>query len=62
MSGLCTDLYELRMAASDLRRGMVPEGRVVFAGEPPLAVTAPIAQAQPVETARLNVLPLGSPR
>ncbi|MDA3644283.1 nicotinate phosphoribosyltransferase [Saccharopolyspora indica] len=124
MSGLCTDLYEIRMAASYLRRGMtapatfslfvrklprdrgflvaagladcldflqefhfdtdelsylsdvvgldaddlaalgelrftgevraVPEGRVVFAGEPLLEVTAPIAQAQLVETALLN--------
>ncbi|GAA4545028.1 nicotinate phosphoribosyltransferase [Amycolatopsis samaneae] len=32
----------------------VPEGRVVFAGEPLLEVTAPIAQAQLVETAMLN--------
>ncbi|MEV1121278.1 nicotinate phosphoribosyltransferase [Actinosynnema sp. NPDC049800] len=32
----------------------VPEGRVVFAGEPLLEVTAPIAQAQLVETALLN--------
>lgn len=124
MSGLCTDLYELNMAASYLRRGMtgpatfslfvrhlppdrgflvaaglqeclgflegfrfaddelawlrgalgldeqvvaafaelrftgdvwaVPEGRVVFAGEPLLEVTAPIAEAQLVETALLN--------
>ncbi|NJC73527.1 nicotinate phosphoribosyltransferase [Planosporangium thailandense] len=124
MSGLCTDLYELRMAASYLRRDMagpatfslfarslprergflvaagladalafladfqldeaeldylrttrslpedavealaelrftgdvcaVPEGRLVFAGEPLLEVTAPIAQAQLVETAMLN--------
>ncbi|MGH3342000.1 MAG: nicotinate phosphoribosyltransferase [Carbonactinosporaceae bacterium] len=121
--GLCTDLYELRMAASYLRRGMagpatfslfvrklprdrgflvaagledclaslegfhfseseiaylrevgldaealealaglrftgdvwaVPEGRVVFAGEPLLEVTAPIAEAQLVETVLLN--------
>src|SRR6266545_2299217 len=124
VSGLCTDLYELNMAASYLRRGMtgpatfslfarhlppdrgflvaaglqecleflegfhfdddelawlhaelgfddqavaafaelrftgevwaVPEGRVVFAGEPLLEVTAPIAEAQLVETALLN--------
>jgi nicotinate phosphoribosyltransferase len=124
MNGLCADLYELRMAASYLRRGMagpatfslfvrelpaergflvaagladalafltdfgfdgdeldylhtalglpadavqaldglrftgdvwaVPEGRIVFAGEPLLEVTAPIAQAQLVETALLN--------
>lgn len=124
MSGLCTDLYELNMAASYLRRGMagpatfslfvrhlpadrgflvtagleecleflerfrfeddelawlreglgfdqrtveafaelrfsgevwaVPEGRVAFAGEPLLEVTAPIAEAQLVETALLN--------
>ncbi|TDD40857.1 nicotinate phosphoribosyltransferase [Saccharopolyspora elongata] len=124
MSGLCTDLYEIRMAASYLRRGMtapatfslfarklprdrgflvsagladcldflqrlhfdadeltyladvvglregdlaaldelrftgevwaVPEGRVVFADEPFLEVTAPIAQAQLAETALLN--------
>jgi putative nicotinate phosphoribosyltransferase len=122
--GLCTDLYELNMAASYLRRGMtgpatfslfvrhlpadrgfmvaaglgecleflerfrfdddelawlrsefgfdqqavaafaelrftgdvwaVPEGRVVFADEPLLEVTAPIAEAQLVETALLN--------
>ncbi|EFF89599.1 nicotinate phosphoribosyltransferase [Streptomyces sp. e14] len=32
----------------------VPEGRVVFAGEPLLEVTAPIAQAQLVETFLLN--------
>ena len=32
----------------------VPEGRVVFAGEPLLEVTAPIAQAQVVETLLLN--------
>jgi nicotinate phosphoribosyltransferase len=126
MSGLCTDLYELRMAGSFLRRGMlgpatfslfvrhlpsqrgflvvaglhdvlefltgfgftadereylhdglgldtetvkalvglrftgdawaVPEGRIVFAGEPLLEVTAPIAQAQLVETGLLNHL------
>jgi nicotinate phosphoribosyltransferase len=34
----------------------VPEGRVVFAGEPLLEVTAPIAQAQLVETLLLNQL------
>jgi nicotinate phosphoribosyltransferase len=126
MPGLYTDLYELRMAASYLRRGMegpatfslfvralppergflvaagladalaflegfhlddadldylrttgclpddalqalselrftgdvwaVPEGRMIFAGEPLLEVTAPIAQAQLVETALLNVV------
>lgn len=124
MTGLCTDLYELRMAASYLRRDMtapatfslfarklprergflvaagladcldflarlhfsaddlaylgdvvhlresdlaalaelrftgdvwaVPEGHVVFAGEPFLEVTAPLPQAQLVETALLN--------
>ena len=124
MTGLCTDLYEIRMATSYLRRGMtapatfslfpralprdrgflvsagladclgflgefcfdsgelsyladaaglreddlgalarlrfqgdvwaVPEGRVVFAGEPFLEVTAPLPQAQLVETALLN--------
>ncbi|WP_190812593.1 nicotinate phosphoribosyltransferase [Saccharopolyspora pogona] len=124
MTGLRTDLYELRMAASYLRRDMtspatfslfarklppergflvaagladcldflarlhfsaddltylgdvvhleesdlaslselrftgdvwaVPEGRVVFAGEPFLEVTAPLPQAQLVETALLN--------
>ncbi|WP_344980864.1 nicotinate phosphoribosyltransferase [Streptosporangium fragile] len=32
----------------------VPEGRVVFAGEPVLEVTAPIAEAQLVETVLLN--------
>jgi nicotinate phosphoribosyltransferase len=126
VSGLCTDLYELRMAASYMRRNMVgpatfslfvrqlppqrgflvaagladaltfleqfefddeeidylrdvvdldatslaalratrftgevwavPEGRVVFAGEPLLEVTAPIAEAQLVETGLLNLL------
>jgi nicotinate phosphoribosyltransferase len=126
MFGLHTDLYELRMAASYLRRGMVgpatfslfarrlpsqrgflvaaglsealdfleqfrlqdadlaylhdavgldepslealgrlrftgdvwaaPEGRVVFANEPLMEVTAPIAEAQLVETALLNVV------
>jgi nicotinate phosphoribosyltransferase len=126
MLGLYTDLYEVRMAASYLRRGMtepatfslfarglparrgflvaagladalaflerfqfdddelgylrdtigldtatraalrrlrftgdvwaVPEGRVVFADEPLLEVTAPIAEAQLVETALLNLL------
>ncbi|GLX02356.1 nicotinate phosphoribosyltransferase [Microtetraspora sp. NBRC 16547] len=34
----------------------VPEGRAVFAGEPLLEVTAPIAEAQMVETAMLNHL------
>ncbi len=34
----------------------VPEGRVVFAGEPLLEVTAPIAEAQLVETVLLNQL------
>ncbi|MCW3842507.1 nicotinate phosphoribosyltransferase, partial [Micromonospora yasonensis] len=126
MTGLRTDLYELRMAASYLRRGMtepatfslfvrrlphrrgflvaaglaealaflesfafddaelgylrdavgfdqptlaalaglrftgdvwaVPEGRVVFADEPLLEVTAPIAEAQLVETGVLNLI------
>ncbi|MFR9779397.1 nicotinate phosphoribosyltransferase [Micromonospora sp. MS34] len=126
MTGLRTDLYELRMAASYLHRGMVdqatfslfvrrlpprrgflvaaglaealafletfafdddelgylrdvggfdeptlaalagvrftgdvravPEGRVVFADEPLLEVTAPIAEAQLVETGVLNLL------
>lgn len=126
MTGLCTDLYEIRMAVSYLRRGMtapatfslfaralpaargflvaagladclsflerfrftedeldylrdaavldaaactalrdlrftgdvraVPEGRAVFAGEPLLEVTAPIAEAQLVETALLNLV------
>jgi nicotinate phosphoribosyltransferase len=126
MTGLYTDLYEVRMAASYLRRGMtgsatfslfsrrlpatrgflvatgladvldflagfhfdteetdylrrsvgldedslatlsettftgdvwaVPEGRLVFADEPLLEVTAPIAQAQLVETAVLNLM------
>lgn len=32
----------------------VPEGRVVFAGEPLLEVTAPVAEAQLVETVLLN--------
>lgn len=32
----------------------VPEGRVVFAGEPLLEVTAPLAEAQLVETFLLN--------
>lgn len=34
----------------------IPEGRVVFAGEPLLEVTAPIAEAQLVETVLLNHL------
>lgn len=34
----------------------VPEGRVVLAGEPLLEVTAPIAEAQLVETALLNLV------
>ncbi|MGW6442667.1 nicotinate phosphoribosyltransferase [Lentzea sp. NPDC055074] len=34
----------------------VAEGRVVFAGEPLLEVTAPLAEAQLVETALLNLL------
>jgi nicotinate phosphoribosyltransferase len=34
----------------------VPEGRLVFAGEPLLEVTAPIAEAQLVETALLNLV------
>ncbi|MDP9818313.1 nicotinate phosphoribosyltransferase [Spirilliplanes yamanashiensis] len=34
----------------------VPEGRVVFADEPLLEVTAPVAEAQLVETALLNVV------
>ena len=125
-NGLCTDLYEIRMAASFLRRGMtapatfslfarhlprqrgflvaaglesaldllpryafgpddlrylrdrvgltpadvsalaalrfhgdvfaVPEGRLVFADEPLLEVTAPLPQAQLVETLLLNQL------
>ena len=124
LDGLCTDLYEIRMAASFLRRGMtapatfslfarhlprqrgflvaaglesaldllpryafapddlrylrdqvglasadvsalaglrfegdvfaVPEGRLVFADEPLLEVTAPLPQAQLVETLLLN--------
>jgi nicotinate phosphoribosyltransferase len=126
VSALCTDLYEIRMAASYLRRRMrgpatfslfarwlpanrgflvcagladclrtlegfgfdrpdldylrrevglsladldnlaglrftgdvwaVPEGRMVFAGEPLLEVTAPIAEAQLVETVLLNLV------
>ncbi|MDO3705063.1 nicotinate phosphoribosyltransferase [Micromonospora sp. C28SCA-DRY-2] len=126
MTGLRTDLYELRMAASYLRRGMVepatfslfarrlptrrgflvaagladalaflenfafddadlgylrevggfdeptlsalagirftgdvravPEGRVVFADEPLLEITAPLAEAQLVETGVLNLI------
>jgi nicotinate phosphoribosyltransferase len=130
MSGLCTDLYEVRMAASYLRREMrglatfslfarrlpaargflvaagladvldflasfgfdddeidylretvglderslaalrgtrftgdvwaVPEGRVIFADEPLLEVTAPIAEAQLVETAVLNLVTFGT--
>ena len=34
----------------------MPEGRVVFAGEPLLEVTAPIAEAQLAETVLLNHL------
>ncbi len=51
-------------AALDALRGIrftgdvwaVPEGRVVFAGEPLLEVTAPIAEAQLVETVLLNAV------
>src|SRR5947208_7728164 len=38
----------------------VPEGRVVFAGEPLLEVTAPIAEAQLAETYLLNQLTFGT--
>lgn len=38
----------------------VPEGRVVFANEPLLEVTAPIAEAQLVETAVLNLVTFGT--
>lgn len=44
-------LEELRFTG-DVRA--VPEGRAVFAGEPLLEVTAPIAEAQLVETVLLN--------
>ncbi|HEY7282211.1 MAG TPA: nicotinate phosphoribosyltransferase [Actinomycetota bacterium] len=36
----------------------VPEGRIVFAGEPLLEVTAPVAEAQLAETALLNRITL----
>ncbi|HTQ93533.1 MAG TPA: nicotinate phosphoribosyltransferase [Streptosporangiaceae bacterium] len=68
--GLLTDLYELNMAVSYLRRGMtgpatfslsvrrLPAERgfliAVFAGEPLVEVTAPIAEAQLAETVLLN--------
>jgi nicotinate phosphoribosyltransferase len=38
----------------------IPEGRVVFAGEPLLEVTAPIAEAQLAETYLLNQLTFGT--
>lgn len=130
MTGLCTDMYEVRMGASYLRRAMagpatsslfarylpadrgflvaaglaealdflerfrfdedeieyvrqaaildtqslaalrgltftgdvwaVPEGRLVFADEPLLEITAPIAQAQLVETAVFNAVTFGT--
>ncbi|MEV4140934.1 nicotinate phosphoribosyltransferase [Dactylosporangium sp. NPDC049742] len=130
MTGLCTDMYEVRMAAAYLRRAMagpatfslfvrrlpadrgflvaaglaealdflegfrfeedeieylrqaaaldarslaalremtftgdvwaVPEGRLVFADEPLLEVTAPFAEAQLVETAVLNAVTFGT--
>ncbi len=57
-------LAELGFSAVDLERfrrlrfngdvWAVPEGRIVFAGEPLLEVTAPIAEAQLVETLLLN--------
>lgn len=48
-----TALHDLRFTGDVWA---VPEGRIVVAGEPLLQVTAPIAEAQLVETALLNHL------
>lgn len=48
------DLEPLRGTARTSPRNAVPEGRVVHAGEPLLEVTAPLPQAQLVETFLLN--------
>lgn len=51
-----TALAELRRLRFTGDVWAVPEGRMVFAGEPLLEVTAPIAEAQLVETALLNLV------
>ncbi|MFE6222636.1 nicotinate phosphoribosyltransferase [Streptomyces sp. NPDC057854] len=50
------DLAPLRGLSFDGEVRAVPEGRVVFAGEPLLEVTAPLPQAQLVETYLLSLL------
>ncbi|UPT40112.1 nicotinate phosphoribosyltransferase, partial [Streptomyces anulatus] len=50
------DLAPLRGLAFDGQVRAVPEGRLVFAGEPLLEVTAPLPQAQLVETYLLSLV------
>ncbi|MCX5230858.1 nicotinate phosphoribosyltransferase [Streptomyces sp. NPDC006553] len=50
------DLEPLRGLSFDGQVRAVPEGRLVFAGEPLLEVTAPLPQAQLVETYLLSLL------
>ena len=50
------DLAPLQGLSFDGQVRAVPEGRIVFAGEPLLEVTAPLPQAQLVETALLTML------
>ncbi|MFD4020847.1 nicotinate phosphoribosyltransferase [Streptomyces sindenensis] len=50
------DLATLRGLAFDGQVRAVPEGRLVFAGEPLLEVTAPLPQAQLVETYLLSLV------
>lgn len=50
------DLAPLRGLAFDGQVRAVPEGRLVFAGEPLLEITAPLPQAQLVETYLLSLV------